>query len=105
MNEPKMTKDGKIIEESIGIDNKPRLQDNRDEAKDEVTPTIDPLKHQKYDPDVNPLQGTPPDENLPNNELSGTSSTNQEELDLPRFDGSTLAGQPRNDPERNFPKH
>jgi len=121
MSEPKMTKDDKVMEESVGTDNKPKLQDNRDEGflngafskeqnrkedtKDKATPPIDPLKHQEYDPDANPLQGTSPDKALPNNDLSETSTTNQEELDLPRFGGSTLSGQPKNGPERNFPNH
>ncbi len=78
-------------------------QDRRDDTRDVVTPSVDSLNHQEYNPNDNPLQGTPPTGSVPNDEPSGLSSQNQEELDLPHFDGSTLSGQPRNDPKRDFP--
>lgn len=116
---PETIEEDNVMEESIRDEEKPRLQDNqdsdfskgafskeqdrRDDTRDVVTPPIDPLNHQEYDPSDNPLQGTPPDGPVPNKEPSGPSSPNQEELDLPNFDGSTLSGQPRNDPKRDFP--
>ncbi len=116
---PETIEEDNAMEESIRDGEKPRLQDNqddnsssgpfskeqdrRDDTRDVVSPPIDPLKHQEYNPNDNPLQGTPPSGPVSNNEPSGPSSPNQEELDLPNFDGSTLSGQPRNDPKRDFP--
>lgn len=116
---PETIQEGNAMEESIREGEKPRLQDNqgdnfssgafskeqdrREDTRDLVRPQIDPMKHQEYDPTNNPLQGTPPDNSLSHNEPSETRSPNQEELDLPTFDGSTLAGQPRNNPKRDFP--
>lgn len=116
---PETIEEDDVMADSIRQENKPRLQDNqdnestngafskdqdrRDDTRDVVTPPIDPLNHQEYDPNDNPLQGTPPTGSVPKDEPSGPSSQNQEELDLPNFDGSTLSGQPRNDPKRDFP--
>lgn len=116
---PETIEEDNAMEDSIRNDNKPRLQDNRDsevpnggfskeqdrrdDTRDVVTPEIDPLNHQEYDPSDNPLQGTPPDGPVSNNEPSGPSSPNQEELDLPKFDASPFSGQPRNDPKRDYP--
>lgn len=116
---PETIEEDELMAESIRNEGEPRLQDNqdndftngafskeqdrRDDTRDIVTPPIDPLNHQEYDPNDNPLQGTPPTGPVSNNEPSGPSSPNQEDLDLPNFDGSTLSGQPRNDPKRDFP--
>ena len=116
---PETIEEDDLMIASIWNEENPRLQDNqendlsngafskgqdrRDETRDVVTPPIDSLNHQEYNPNDNPLQGTPPTGSVPNDEPSGPSSQNQEELDLPHFDGSTLSGQPRNDPKRDFP--
>lgn len=116
---PETIEEDDLMIDSIWNEENPRLQDNqeddisngafskeqdrRDETRDVVTPPIDSLNHQEYNPNDNPLQGTPPTGSVPNDEPSGPSSQNQEELDLPHFDGSTLSGQPRNDPKRDFP--
>ena len=116
---PETIEEDDLMVDSIRNEEDPRLQDNqeddftngafskeqdrRDDTRDVVTPPIDPLNHQEYDPNDNPLQGTPPTGSVPKDEPTGPSSQNQEELDLPNFDGSTLSGQPRNDPKRDFP--
>ncbi len=116
---PESIEEDDLMIDSIRNEENPRLQDNqeddfsngafskeqdrRDDTRDVVTPPIDSLNHQEYNPNDNPLQGTPPTGSVPNDEPSGPSSQNQEDLDLPNFDGSTLSGQPRNDPKRDFP--
>lgn len=116
---PESIEEDDLMIDSIRNEENPRLQDNqeddfsngafskeqdrRDDTRDVVTPPIDSLNHQEYNPNDNPLQGTPPTGSVPNDEPSGPSSQNQEDLDLPNFDGSTLSGQPRNNPKRDFP--
>ncbi|MGB7366478.1 general stress protein, partial [Carnobacterium jeotgali] len=108
---PETIEEDDLMIDSIWNEENPRLQDNqeddlsngafskeqdrRDDARDVVSPPVDSLNHQEYNPNDNPLQGTPPTGSVPNDEPSGLSSQNQEELDLPHFDGSTLSGQPR----------
>lgn len=115
---PETIEEDEIMIESIREENKPRLQDNqdnestngafskdqdrRDDTRDVVTPKKQPWSHKNFDPNDNPLQGKPTEDALKHEDQVGPSSPNEEEVDLPIFDGSTLSNQPINDPREEF---
>ena len=115
---PETIEEDEIMVESIRQENKPRLQDNqdnestngpfskdqdrRDNTRDVVSPKRQPWSHKNFDPNDNPLQGKPTEDKLKHEDHVGPSSPNEEEVDLPIFDGSTLSNQPFSDPREEF---
>lgn len=115
---PETIEEDEIMVESIRQEDKPRLQDNqdseltndafskkqdrRDDTRDLVSPKRQPWSHKNFDPNDNPLQGKSTEDKLKHEDQVGPSSPNEEEVDLPIFDGSTLSNQPINDPREEF---
>lgn len=115
---PETIEEDDVMADSIRQENKPRLQDNqdnestngafskdqdrRDDTRDVVSPKRQPWSHKNFDPNDNPLQGKPTEDKLKHEDQVGPSSPNEEEVDLPIFDGSTLSNQPFSDPREEF---
>ncbi|MER2173309.1 MAG: general stress protein [Carnobacterium sp.] len=117
---PETIEEDEIMADSIRQENKPRLQDNqdnestngafskdqdrRDDTRDVVSPKEEPLSRREFDPNDNPLQGEPTEDALKHEDQFESGSSNEESVDLPIFDNSTLSNQPISDPRDEFRK-
>lgn len=96
---PEITKEDKQIDETAQKNKKADVNTKPDE-QDKTTKANKKALKQEYDPADNPLQGRPKDST--DFETENTRETAVEDSEsLPRFDSSTITGQPFVDPLRD----